>query len=184
MACDKIMLIRHAERPTPDKAFRGVDASGRKDKEALSVPGWRRAGALARFFAPLDGRFSQPGLETPKALYACKADARDPSLRPQLTLTSLADLIGLKVNSDFYRGEESALAAAVLAGEGPALIAWKHDGAHLVANAILGDETTAPQAWPYGRYDVVWIFSRGRSGWTFSQAPQLLLAGDSPDPIG
>ncbi len=52
MACDKIMLIRHAERPNADKSLRGVGFDGRKDKESLTVRGWQRAGALARFFAP------------------------------------------------------------------------------------------------------------------------------------
>ena len=48
----------------------------------------------------------------------------------------------------------------VLAAEGPALIAWKHDGMHVIANAILGDKKTAPQHWPYSRYDFVWVFDR------------------------
>ena len=184
MACDKIMLIRHAERPTPDKAFRGVDASGRKDKESLTVPGWRRAGALARHFAPLDGPHACDGLETPARLYACKADAKDPSLRPQLTLAPLSELLGVKINCDFYHGEERRLVEHVLKGEGPALISWKHDGMTPIADAILGDARSAPRGWPYGRYDVTWIFARRGGGWIFSQAPQMLLAGDSRDPIG
>ncbi|WP_395666630.1 hypothetical protein [Methylocella sp.] len=183
MACDKIMLIRHAERPTPDKAFRGVDASGRKDRESLTVPGWRRAGALARHFAPRDGRHLEEGLATPARLYACKADAKDPSLRPQLTLAPLADLLGLKINCEFYSGEEAALVADALRGEGPALISWKHDGMTAIADLILGESRTAPRGWPYGRYDMTWIFARRGAGWSFSQAPQLLLAGDSGDPI-
>src|SRR5579885_3119382 len=75
MTCAKIMLIRHAERPSADKRFRGVTIEGRKDKEELTVRGWQRAGALVRFFAPLDGHFVHPGLARPDILFACKADA-------------------------------------------------------------------------------------------------------------
>ena len=34
-----------------------------------------------------------------------------------------------------------------------------------------------------GRFDMVWVFDRQASGWTFSQVPQMVLAGDSPIPI-
>lgn len=183
MACDKIMLIRHAERPSPDKSIRGVAVNGQKDKESLSVRGWQRAGALNRFFAPLDGHFVQPGLARPAALYACRAAPDDPSLRPQHTLVPIAELLGMKLNHDHFRGDEAALVNDVLAAEGPALIAWKHDGMHVIANAILGDKKTAPQHWPYSRYDFVWVFDRRGEQWSFSQVPQLLLSGDSAEPI-
>lgn len=181
MACDKIMLIRHSERPNPDS--RGVGLDGRKDKESLTVRGWQRAGALARFFAPVDGRFGHPALARPAALYACRAAPQEPSLRPQHTLLPLSELIEIRVNCDYFDGEEAALVATVLASAGPALISWKHDGLPRIANAILGRAAAAPQAWPYGRYDVVWAFDRRGAGWTFAQIPQLLLAGDSAEPI-
>ena len=41
-----------------------------------------------------------------------------------------------------------------------------------------------PQEWPDDRFDVVWTFTRDGTGWRFAQVPQLLLAGDRPDPIG
>ncbi len=183
MACDKIMLIRHSERPDREKGIRGVGPDGQKDKESISVRGWQRAGALVRFFAPLDGRFGNPALARPAALYACKADASDPSLRPQMTLVPLAELLKLEINGDFFDGEEEALVEKALRSPGPALISWKHIGMHLIANAILGDKMTAPQHWPYERYDFVWIFDRRGDNWAFSQIPELLLAGDSSTPI-
>lgn len=187
MGCDKIMLIRHSERPSPDKKFRGVDLEGRKDKESLTVRGWQRAGALVRFFAPSDDHFVHPALARPQSLYACKAAAQDPSLRPQNTLIPLHELLRsqskVEFNCDYFEGEEAALVEKVLASSGPALIAWKHLTMHVIANAILGDETTAPQHWPFERVDVVWIFDRRAGRWTFTQAPQLLLAGDRPDLI-
>ncbi|WP_026608094.1 hypothetical protein [Methylocapsa acidiphila] len=187
MSCDKVMLIRHAERPSPDKRFRGVNLEGRKDKESITVRGWQRAGALVRFFAPCDDRFSHPALARPRALYACKAAPEDPSLRPRNTLIPLAELLeadsGVELNGDYFYGEETALVRQVLAAPGPALIAWKHLSMHIIANAILGDEKTAPQYWPYERVDLVWIFDKQGEGWRFTQVPQLLLAGDLADVV-
>jgi hypothetical protein len=36
---------------------------------------------------------------------------------------------------------------------------------------------------PDDRFDVVWLFDRTDTGWSFSQLPQLLLSGDSANPI-
>jgi hypothetical protein len=184
MSSDKIMLIRHSERPSADKKIRGVSPDGRKDKESLTVRGWQRAGALARFFAPLDNHFVHPALATPKTLFASKSGPSAPSLRPQHTLLPLAELLQAGVNGDYYEGEEIALVQKAMASPGPALIAWKHLSMQTIANAILGDATTAPQSWPFERVDVVWIFDRRDEGWTFTQVPELLLAGDRAEPIG
>ncbi len=184
MSCDKIMLIRHAERPSPDKKFRGVNLEGRKDKENIIVRGWQRAGALVRFFAPLEDRFAHPALARPRALYACKAGPSAPSLRPQQTLLPLSELLtDVTLCCDFYEGEEAALVRQVLAGPGPALIAWKHLTMHVIADLVLGDRTTAPQFWPFERYDLVWVFDRVGDAWRFTQVPQLLLAGDRADGV-
>lgn len=178
MSCDKIMLIRHAERPSPDKGWRGVGLDGRKNKESLTVRGWQRAGALVRFFAPLDGHFAHPAIACPKTLFACKADVISPSLRPQHTLLPLAEFLKSGINCSFYEGEEQALVRAAIASKGPVLIAWKHNNMHVVANEILGDSTTAPQRWPFERVDLVWVFDKRGSGYGFTQVPELLLAGD------
>ncbi len=55
----------------------------------------------------------------------------------------------------------------------------------IIANLIVGNETTVPQKWPGDRFDVVWVFDlvTPSSSYSFSQVPQRLLAGDSPDPI-
>lgn len=181
MSCSKIMLIRHAERPSADKEVRGVTIEGRKNKEELTVRGWQRAGALVRFFAPLDNRFVHPALARPDILFACKADASDPSLRPQHTLLPLAELLKVEFNCDFYEGEEEKLVQKVLSSKGTALIAWKHNNMHVIANAILKNNTTAPQQWPIDRVDLVWVFDKHGTGWSFTQVPQLLLAGDRRD---
>jgi len=46
MAATKIMIIRHAEKPSEDGLTNGVNMSGTKDPEDLIVRGWQRAGAL------------------------------------------------------------------------------------------------------------------------------------------
>ena len=51
MAAEKIMIIRHAERPPDDGSIDGVNMSGTKDPKELTVRGWQRAGALALFCA-------------------------------------------------------------------------------------------------------------------------------------
>jgi hypothetical protein len=181
MPCDKIMLIRHAERPDPEN--RGVALDGHKDKESLTVRGWQRAGALVRFFAPNDARPANSALARPQILFACKADSKDPSLRPQHTLLPLSDLLQVEFNRHYFEGEEKALVRKVLESPGPALVAWKHITMHVIANLILGDKTTAPQHWPFSCYDIVWVFDRRDDAWTFSQIPQLLLPGDSADGI-
>jgi hypothetical protein len=184
MGCDKIMLIRHAERPSADKTIRGVDLTGHKDKESLTVRGWQRAGALVRFFVPLDDGFSHPALARPRALYACKAGPAAPSLRPQNTLVPLSEILtDAPFNCDFYEGEEAALVREVIAGPGPALICWKHLTMHRIADLVLGNETIAPRHWPFERYDLVWMFDRDGGGWRFTQVPQLLLAGDRQDGV-
>jgi len=100
------------------------------------------------------------------------------------TVTPLADKLGLDLQAQFTKGMETQVAQAAMAESGPVLVCWQHKALHLVANAVLGDDTTAPQTWPGDRFDVVWVFDLQPGGsYTFSQLPQLLLKGDSPDPI-
>ena len=179
MNCSKIMLIRHAERPDPGKYFRGVTEEGVKNKEELTVRGWQRAGALVRFFAPVDNRFVHPALARPEILFACRAGPEAPSLRPQHTLLPLARLLQAELNCDYFEGEEEKLVRAVLAAKAStALIAWKHMNMSVIAATILGNEIDAPEHWPFDRFDLVWIFDKCAGSFTFTQIPQLLLAGD------
>ncbi len=177
------MLIRHAERPSADKSIRGVTQEGEKNKEELTVRGWQRAGALVRFFAPRDNRFVHPAIARPDILYACKAGPAAPSLRPQHSLLPLASFLEAELNCDFYEGQEMELVQNAIAAHGTVLIAWKHNNMQDIANAILGNKTSAPQYWPLDRFDLVWIFDRRGVSWSFTQVPQLLLAGDRPEGI-
>ncbi|MGH9864675.1 MAG: hypothetical protein ACRD4H_04600 [Candidatus Acidiferrales bacterium] len=183
MSRAKIMLIRHAERPSADKSIRGVTEEDVKNKEELTVRGWQRAGALVRFFAPHDNRFVHPALARPEILFDCKAGLAAPSLRPQHSLAPLARLIEAELNRDYYEGQEKELVQKVIAAQGTVLIAWKHNNMQFIANTILGNKTSAPQYWPLDRFDLVWVFDRGDGTWTFTQVPQLLLAGGRQDLI-
>jgi hypothetical protein len=62
-------------RPSADKSVRGVTQEGIKNKEELTVR-WQRAGALVRFFAPLNNRFVHPALARPDVLFACRLDRK------------------------------------------------------------------------------------------------------------
>jgi hypothetical protein len=183
----KIMIIRHAEKPTGQ--LDGVDETGASSAHDLIVRGWQRAGALACLFAPAHGRLQNALLVKPAFIFASAA-AADPqpgdarSRRSEETVTPLAQLIGVDINLDFSKGEETALAKAAQACNGPVLIAWQHENINLIANAILG-ANAAPQTWPKERFDVVFVLTLNSSQGTYSfaQVPQFLLAGDSTVPL-
>ena len=74
-----------------------------------------------------------------------------------------------------------ALAAKLTAHGGVALVAWHHEAIPDIARSL--GAVDFPQGWPDDRFDVVWTLTRDGSGWRFAQVPQLLLAGDRPEPI-
>jgi hypothetical protein len=185
MAAAKIMIVRHAEKPSDDGKIRGVDADGKDSPEELIVRGWQRSGALVRLFAPRDGSFVDPHLATPKTIFASKVGKHSNSLRPQHTVLELATVLGLPLALNFAKGDEQDLAAAAVAATGPVLIGWEHEAIPAIVNAITGNGTTCPQKWAGDRFDLVWVLDRaGGSGpWSFAQVPQMLLSGDSTQPI-
>jgi hypothetical protein len=182
----KIMIIRHAEKPTDpgvSPEFDGVSANGQLDPEELIVRGWQRSGGLIRLFAPRDGHFVDPHLATPQTIFASGIGQHSNSLRPQHTVLELATLLGLQLKTQFLKDDVADMVPAAVATSGVVLIAWEHQDIPAIANQILGNRTTVPQQWPGERFDIVWVFDRQGSGWSFSQVPQLLLSGDSPEPI-
>jgi hypothetical protein len=180
MPATKIMLIRHAEKP--DDKDGGVDQKGNADKRDLIVRGWQRAGALVQFFA--NPRDPNGPIKRPATMFATEPATGSESKRPLHTVTPLAKFLNLNINSTIAEGSEDALVKAAIAANGVLLIAWHHEKIPAIANLILQNQS-APQKWPGDRFDVVWIFSRtaATAPWTFSQAPQLLLSGDSPNVI-
>lgn len=183
MPASKIMLIRHSEKPSGDGTIKGISNSGDPNPEGLTVRGWQRAGALARFFSPLDQRFIEPGIATPDTIFASGVGAHSKSERPRQTVEPLAELLGKTTVEDYLKGDEIALATACVAKAGVVLVAWEHVLIHVIANAIVGNAEMVPQNWPDDRFDVVWVLDRQLAGWSFSQVPQLLLGGDKEDLI-
>ncbi len=167
----KIFLIRHAEKPEGKDI--GVLPTGEKDDKSLSVRGWQRAGALVPHFA--SGQF------VPQALFASHSS----SLRPRFTLLPLAGKLGIEINLNFGKGEEEQLVAAAKASAGMVLISWQHELIVTIANAILGDNHTAPQRWPSDCFDMTWVFDLDKDSrhYRFGQVAQLLLAGDRSDTL-
>jgi len=181
MAPSRIMFIRHAEKPgvPPSAEDEGVQVNGEIDKESLTVRGWQRAGALAKFF-------SANAELRPDVIFASKVAEGSKSRRPQETVTPLAELLGYGKGSGLVckhaKDDVDALMDDATKREGKVLVSWEH---HRIVDLVgkLPHAPQSPQAWPDDRFDVVWIFDRAGPGWRFSQMPQLLLAGDNPDPI-
>lgn len=181
----KIMLLRHAEKPLKDGAPFGVTRKGQRSKEALTVRGWQRAGALANLFAPTNGQLQHSALATPQFLYASKPLLRKGSRRSLQTLVPLSEKLAIKINSDFQRSEFATMIEDVFARNGVVLICWQREYIPAIASLILGRKNATPPDWPEDRYDMIWVFSLNRSSskYSFRQVPQELLAGDLTRPI-
>lgn len=178
---DVVMIIRHAEKPD-DPARWGLTDEGRPDEGALTIRGWTRAGALAELLAPRRGE-PPAGLGRPTAIYAPSPKHAGKGLRSMQTVTPLADKLGLHVNHRHGTGEEAALAAEILGVRGVTLIAWEHSAIAEIVKGLGAIAPAPPSEWAGHRYDLVWVFTRTGPGWSFAQVPQLLLDGDSADPI-
>jgi hypothetical protein len=176
MPATRIMLIRHAEKP--DDTDGGVDPKGKPDKHDLVVRGWQRAGALVQFFA--NPRDPNGPVKRPATIFATEPNPGNESKRPLHTVTPLKQLLGITIDNTIPVGSEQELVDKATARDGVVLISWHHEKIPAIANLILQNKS-APQKWPDDRFDVVWIFTRAAANapWTFSQAPQLLLSGDS-----
>jgi hypothetical protein len=177
---DRIMVVRHGEKPNIPPPIFGVDINGDQDPESLIVRGWQRAGALAVLFSKT-GAPTRSHLAVPATIYATKSHTH--SQRPVETVSAVAGLLGLTTDEAFKIGDEVKLARSAEAAADPVLIGWHHEAIPALANAILGDATTAPQKWPGDRFDMIWVFVRKGGKWNFHQVPQLVLAGDSDQPI-
>jgi len=181
MPATKIMVIRHAEKPTA--ADGGVDQKGKADKHNLIVRGWQRAGALTQFFA--NPRDPNGPIKRPAMIFATEPVTGNESKRPEHTVTPLKQLLGTPLDNTIPEGAEPDLVKKATAGDGVVLIAWHHEKIPAIANLILQNKA-APQKWPDERFDVVWVFDRAapNAAWKLTQVPQLLLAGDSNSVIG
>jgi hypothetical protein len=182
----KIMLIRHADKPDADAG--GMNGDGTASSKSLQVLGWERAGALVRFFTSP----TAPDIATPTAIFASgltkttDGALKAKSARPFETVTPLAAMLGIPIDTSFTTGDEAALAAAVLRTSGVVLVSWGHKHLAPIARAIpASDPGAIPDAWPGARFDMVWVFDLepGGTRYSFRQVPEMLLAGDSAEPF-
>jgi hypothetical protein len=184
MAKSTIFLIRHAEKPVHTRGV-GITQIGDRDDESLTVRGWQRAGGLAQMFSDSD----DARLPRPDAIYA-SGDEKirnrrggrkgSRSHRPEETVLPLAKKNRPKISVKYLKGDEVPLVAALADRTGVTLVCWQHEAIPEIAGLILRSDAPGPK----DRYDVVWRFARKKAGHKrkFTQVPQLLLHGDSPDP--
>jgi hypothetical protein len=180
-----ILVIRHAEKP--DGTHAGIDKNGAPDDESLIVRGWQRAGALPGLFGP------SATLPKPDQIYASAAGKHmtadgkigSKSKRPKETVSVLAAKLQMPIDDSFTKGQETALVGKITTLGGTTLVCWQHEAIPAIATAILGSSQGVPNPWPDDRFDVVWRFTQAATGgaWTFDQVGELLLPGDSAQPI-
>jgi broad specificity phosphatase PhoE len=174
----RILLIRHAEKPDPDRGIGGVDPQGNVDPLSLSPRGWQRAGALVCAFYASEagtGRFPMPS-----RIYAARfRPGHKGSHRSAQTVAPLAEKLGLSVDLRFGLGDEQTVAQEATRASGTVLICWQHEGIAEIVLHIIGSGIDAiPAQWPADRFDLIWSCTRDAQQWTFTQIQQLLLPGD------
>lgn len=176
----RIMIIRHAEKPLPGRRDRSVCIDGFHTKHELTVRGWQRAAALVPFFS--HPRADVP-VSPPQSIFAAAATTISPSLRSQRTVEPLAAALGLAIDLGHAEHEEAALATAALMAPSPVLIAWHHHSIPELVRLISPGTVACPAEWPADRYDLVWTLDRTShdAPWHLSRAAQHLFPHDRSD---
>src|SRR5260370_32255638 len=112
----QILLIRHAEKPSPLGPTSAVTEDGRLDPHALVPRGWQRAGALAHLFCRAEDDIGKP-----THLFAPPASGKTGDHgRPNQTITPLAAKLGIAIEAGYGPDPERDLLAAVLRVDGVA----------------------------------------------------------------
>ena len=171
------MIIRHGEKP--DGSNQGFDPDGTLDSSSLTQAGYARARNLVKVFDPPAPGSPRPGLARPAAIYAASATDAGEGLRTRETVAPLAQQLGITVNTEFGKGDETAMVDDVISGPGPTLICWQHGEIPDIADAFENVTPTPPSSWPDDRFDVIWVFTKTADGWSFTQVPELASPGDS-----
>jgi hypothetical protein len=181
-APDKIMIIRHREKPNEKSANPDCrtgyldDRLSRVDPRGLTKQGIKNADALVPFFAK-----PTPPIDVPRTIFAT-APAPD-SDRERLTVAPLVAYLRTNGQPVKYiasipiRAEKELFKQAISATM-PVLICWHHTRIHHIA-ARFKVKNPRPQGWSWDPADFssVWIFTRTGDGWVFSTANEGI-----PDP--
>ncbi len=112
-----------------------------------------------------------------------------PSRRALQTITPLARVLGLEPRSAYTKDDFARMLADAMSTAGVVLVSWEHKVLAASLMAGLGPgisvEGNVPSAWPTDRFDVVWVFDHVTDDhYRFRQVPQLVLDGDSSEPLG
>jgi hypothetical protein len=178
----KIMILRHGEKPRTDGPPFGVAEDGTQrdqdGKDQLLVRGWTRAGALAALFGVGHGPVAS------SALFACTVEDGG-SHRPYDTIVPLSRKLGFDIDDRYGQDDYAAMIADAIGRPGVVLICWEHRRIRKITARIPRRPGEPPDRyrWPGTRFDVIFVFDRDGDQYRFQQVPQLLLDGDSPDPI-
>jgi len=180
MSPTRVMLIRHAEKPTLDVA--GVAPNGTPDAESLTPRGWQRSGALVRFFNPVTPMPDTSPIATPGTVFAAGVGEGSKSQRSLQTVDALAQSLqplGVPFKTGYLKDDVDAMVQNVLGCQGVVLIAWEHKLIPSIVT-VLSNNAITPAPWPGERFDMVWVLDAAGGEWTFNQVPQRLLPGDQP----
>jgi hypothetical protein len=181
----KIMIIRHGEKPLSSGAPFGVQEDGTPGDGAgmnmLLVRGWVRAGGIAALFGREPLR--DPALARPAHLFACKAEGEG-SRRPYDTLVPLARKIGVEIDGQYGQDDYEAMIKDAMGREGVVLVCWEHKRIRKICKHLPRHDGPPNEFhWPGDRFDVIFVFDLDGPAYRFSQVPELLLDGDSSQPI-
>lgn len=180
----KIMILRHGEKPRNGVAPFGVTEDGTQAGKALLVRGWARAGALAALLGESRGPLPSPALARPQHLFACNA-GNGASQRPRDTLLPLSRKLGIAIEDRYGQDDYAKMIADAMSRTGVVVICWEHRRIQKITERIPRRDGEPPDRyhWPGARFDVIFVFDRDGEQYRFQQVPQLLLDGDSPEPI-
>lgn len=153
MAALTVLLIRHGEKPEPDRPEwgPGLTMAGHEDKQSLVVRGWQRAGALAALFG---SGMNEDEFPRPDAVYAAdpnKQPVGDDTIsqRPWETVLPLCQRLDLSPVTKHGVGDEEDLVANVKQHTGIVLISWEHKK---IVDAILPELAPGVPALPLAVY--------------------------------
>jgi hypothetical protein len=161
----RILVIRHAEEPS--------------EGNSLSQKGRERAGALPYYFLETLALIKYG---TPVAIFAMNPSAADPSQRSVQTITPLAQMLKLPIQTQYTLKQERELAEHILTNlqyDGKTVVVcWEHV---LLPDLVyhLGIQPR-PNPYPDSRNDLTWIVTYGDAKTpTLKVKPQKLMYGDS-----
>lgn len=155
----RVLLFRHAEKPTDDK----------KNPD-LSERGYSRAAAIPPFYYSV--------FKTADIIYAATSDVK--SKRPYETALPLATAFNLTINDHYANKEYDSLASDMF--DDPkvqgktVVIFWHHGKLDKLLQALGGPKV---DKWSNSVYDRVWSLTYGSGNVLFEDLPQRLLFGDS-----